>query len=279
MKLLRWGRRGLERPGIVGPDGSLRDLSAHVDDIAGQALSPEGLARIAAIDIGTLALIPQGTRLGACVGGVGNFIAIGLNYRDHARETGQPEPEQPIVFNKAPSCICGPDDDVPVPPGSSKLDWELELAIVMGDRAYCVEETEAASLIAGYAICHDVSERAFQSEMGGQWVKGKSSPNFGPLGPWLVTADEVADVGRLAMRLAVNGETMQNGTTADMIFGAHHLVAYVSRFMELLPGDVITTGTPAGVGLGMKPPRFLAPGDEVVLEIEGLGRQRQKIVE
>lgn len=278
MKLVRWGDAGQEKPGTIDGSGTIRDLSGVIGDIDGRALTRPSLGKLAALDVESLPLVPGHPRIGPCVGSVSHFIAIGLNYKDHARETGQPEPKEPIVFSKAPSCISGPNDDIPIPPGSDRLDWELEIAIVIGEEAYCVSEKDAQSVIAGYCICHDVSERTFQIDRGGQWIKGKSAPGFGPLGPWLVTRDEIADVQNLAMSLAVNGETMQSGTTADMIFGVDFLVSYLSRFMKLQPGDVITTGTPAGVGLGMKPPRFLAAGDVVSLAVDGLGTQRQTVV-
>lgn len=278
MKLARWGDAGQEKPGVIDRNGTMRDLSGEIADINAQVLAGRSLDKLASLDFQSLPVVPQGQRLGPCIGGVSHFIAIGLNFKDHARETGQPEPKEPIVFSKAPSCISGPNDDIPIPPDSDRLDWELELAVIIGEEAYCITENEARSVIAGYCICHDVSERTFQIDRGGQWIKGKSAPGFGPLGPWLVTRDEVADVQNLGMSLAVNGRTMQSGTTADMIFGVDFLVSYLSRFMKLRPGDVITTGTPAGVGLGMKPQRFLTAGDIVSLAIDGLGTQRQTVV-
>lgn len=278
MKLVRFGESGAEKPGIVDSQGQIRDLSGIVPDLAGVALLPESLKRLAAIDPSTLPLAPAGQRLGACVGNVRNFIAIGLNYADHAAETGAPIPAEPIVFNKAPSCIVGPNDDVIIPRQSKKTDWEVELAIVIGDRASYVAANEALDFVAGYCVCNDVSEREFQLERGGTWTKGKGCPTFGPLGPWLVTKDEIPDPQNLSMWLDVNGERMQNGSTKTMIFNVAQIVSYVSHFMILEPGDVITTGTPPGVGMGMKPPRFLKAGDVVALGIEGLGEQRQRLV-
>jgi 2-keto-4-pentenoate hydratase/2-oxohepta-3-ene-1,7-dioic acid hydratase in catechol pathway len=279
MKLVRFGAPGMEKPGVLDSAGRVRDLSALVADIAGETLSAAKLANIARLDAERLPLVPAGTRLGACVGRVGNFIAVGLNYADHAAETGATPPKEPILFNKAPSCIVGPNDDVMLPKGSVKTDWEVELAIVIGKRASYVDEDIALSYVAGFCICNDVSERAFQTEGTGQWMKGKGCATFGPLGPWLVTPDEIADVQALPMWLDVNGERMQTGSTATMIFGVKHIVAYVSRFMILEPGDVITTGTPPGVGMGKKPPRYLKAGDKMRLGIEGLGVQEQRVVE
>jgi 2,4-diketo-3-deoxy-L-fuconate hydrolase len=278
MKLLRHGNPGAEKPGLLDSQGKVRDLSAHVPDISGATLSRASLKKLAAIDTASLPLVPEGTRLGACVGQVGNFVAIGLNFADHAAETGAAIPAEPIIFNKAPSCIVGPNDDVVIPRGSVKTDWEVELAIVIGERASYVDEDKALDHVAGYCVCNDVSEREFQIERGGTWTKGKGCPTFGPLGPWLVTPDEIADVQQLGMWLSVNGEKVQNGSTKTMIFGVRHLVHYVSQFMILNPGDVITTGTPPGVGLGFKPPRFLKAGDAMELGIQGLGTQRQKVV-
>jgi 2,4-didehydro-3-deoxy-L-rhamnonate hydrolase len=278
MKLVRFGSPGHEKPGLVDSSGQVRDLSAHVSDLSGNALGPDSLARIAGIDPSTLPSIPTGTRLGPCVTGVGNFIAIGLNFADHAAETGAPIPAEPIIFNKAPSCIVGPNDDIMLPRGSLKTDWEVELAIVIGRSASYVGANEALDYVAGYCVCNDVSEREYQLERGGTWTKGKGCPTFGPLGPWLVTQDEISDIQNLGMWLDVNGERMQKGSTKTMIFTARQVVAYVSHFMRLEPGDVITTGTPPGVGLGMKPPRYLKAGDVVSLGIEGLGEQRSKVV-
>ncbi|WP_445504152.1 fumarylacetoacetate hydrolase family protein [Microvirga sp. G4-2] len=278
MKLVRFGEYGREKPGIVDAQGQIRDLSGVVPDITGATLSSESLSRIRNVDTGTLPLAPSGQRLGACVGQVRNFIAIGLNYADHAAETGAPIPAEPIVFNKAPSCIVGPNDEVIIPRGSQKTDWEVELAIVIGEHASYVGANEALDYVAGYCVCNDVSEREFQLERGGTWTKGKGCPTFGPLGPWLVTKDEIPDPQNLSMWLDVNGERMQTGSTTTMIFNVAKIVSYVSHFMILEPGDVITTGTPPGVGMGMKPPRYLKAGDVVSLGIEGLGEQRQRFV-
>ena len=278
MKLIRHGERGRERPGIVAPDGSLRDLSGIVNDIGGDVLSDAGLDRLRATDPADLPEVAAGTRLGACVAGTGKFICIGLNYSDHAAESGMEVPPEPIIFMKATSAICGPDDSIIVPRGSEKTDWEVELAVVIGARAKYVPEADALSHVAGYAVTNDVSERAFQIEHSGQWTKGKSCDNFGQIGPWLVTRDEVADPQSLPMWLKVNGETMQDGSTETMVYGVAHLVSYLSRFMTLHPGDVISTGTPPGVGMGQKPPRYLKPGDRVELGIEGLGAQAQDVI-
>lgn len=275
MKLVRFGQPGKEKPGLIDAQGKIRDLSEHVSDVAGAALSKKSLAKIAKLKIDKLPLVRGRPRLGPCVGDVGNFIAVGLNYADHAAETGAAIPVEPILFNKAPSCIVGPNDDVTIPRGSQKTDWEVELAIVIGERCSYVEEKDAMSVIAGFCVCNDVSERAYQTEGTGQWMKGKGCPTFGPLGPWLVTPDEIADVQKLGMWLDVNGKRMQNGSTATMIFGVTFLVSYISKFLMLEPGDVITTGTPPGVGMGMKPPVYLKPGDIVRLGIDGLGEQKQ----
>jgi 2-keto-4-pentenoate hydratase/2-oxohepta-3-ene-1,7-dioic acid hydratase in catechol pathway len=278
MKLVRFGEAGREKPGLVESNGQIRDLSGLVPDITGATLSSDTLDRIRQADPSTLPLAPSGQRLGPCVGQVRNFIAIGLNYADHAAETGAAIPAEPIVFNKAPSCIVGPNDDVIIPRGSQKTDWEVELAIVIGERASYVGANEAFNYVAGYCVCNDVSEREFQIERGGTWTKGKGCPTFGPLGPWLVTKDEIADPQNLSMWLDVNGERMQTGSTRTMIFNVAQIVSYLSHFMILEPGDVITTGTPPGVGMGMKPQRYLKPGDVVTLGIEGLGEQRQRLV-
>jgi len=279
MKLARYGEKGAERPALVDADGRLRDLSAHVDDIAGAALSADVLARLAAIDPAALPLVEEGARLGACVGQVGKYLCIGLNYADHAKETGKEPPPEPVVFSKAVSAICGPNDDVEIPRGSEKADWEVELAIVIGKRAKYVSEAEALDHVAGYCLANDVSERAFQSERGGQWTKGKSHDTFGPLGPWLVTKDEIPDPQTLDLWLDVDGVRRQTGNTRTMIFGVAHIVSYVSQFMTLEPGDVIATGTPPGVGLGMKPPVFLRAGQRMTLGAEGLGTQSQLTVQ
>lgn len=278
MKLVRFGEAGHEKPGLIDAGGQIRDVSSIIRDVAGKALSPDALFRLSQLDTSTLPLAPSGQRLGPCVGNVGNFIAIGLNYADHAAETGAPIPAEPIVFNKAPSCIVGATDNVVIPRGSTKTDWEIELAIVIGTRAAYVGANEALDFVAGYCICNDVSEREYQLERGGTWTKGKGCPTFGPLGPWLVTKDEIPDPQNLSMWLDVNGERMQTGSTATMIFNVAKIVSYVSHFMILEPGDVITTGTPPGVGMGMKPPRYLKPGDVMALGIEGLGEQRQKVL-
>jgi 2-keto-4-pentenoate hydratase/2-oxohepta-3-ene-1,7-dioic acid hydratase in catechol pathway len=278
MKLVRFGAPGAERPGLIDATGTIRDLAGVVPDIAGPVLSDAGLAALHEIDLDSLPAVRDGVRIGPCVGGVGKIVGIGLNYSDHAAEAGMPEPSEPILFTKAVSSLCGPNDPTPMPPGSEKLDWEVELAIVIGTTARHVPEADALSHVAGYAVCNDVSERGWQLDGTGQWVKGKSYDNFAPLGPWLVTRDDVPDPQNLSLWLDVNGSRVQAGTTAKMIFGAAHLVSYVSRFMTLHPGDVITTGTPPGVGMGMKPPRYLKVGDVVELGIDGLGRQRQEVV-
>ena len=278
MKLVRFGAAGQEKPGLIDANGQIRDLSGLVPDITGATLSSKTLDRIRGTDPSTLPAAPAGQRLGACVGQVRNFIAIGLNYADHAAETGAAIPAEPIIFNKAPSCIVGPNDDVIIPRGSQKTDWEVELAIVIGARASYVGANEALDFVAGYCVCNDVSEREYQLERGGTWTKGKGCPTFGPLGPWLVTRDEIPDPQNLSMWLDVNGERVQNGSTKTMIFNVAQIVSYVSHFMILEPGDVITTGTPPGVGMGMKPPRFLKAGDVMSLGIEGLGEQRQRVV-
>lgn len=278
MKLVRFGAKGAEKPGLIDAQGKVRDLSAHVADLAGEALAPESLARLARLDPASLPEAPAGVRLGPPVAGTRTFIAIGLNYADHAKETGQELPAEPILFNKAASCISGPTDDVIYPKNSDRMDWECEIAFVIGKRARYVDEKDAAAHIAGYMICNDVSERRFQVKRGGQWVKGKSAETFGPIGPWLVTQDEMPDPGNLAMQLTVNGEVRQKGSTATMIFSIPKLLAYVTEFMVLEPGDIITTGTPPGVGSAMKPPQYLVAGDVMELSIEGLGSQRQKVV-
>ena len=279
MKLLRYGPNGQEKPGILDGDGKIRDLSGVVGDIDPSTVTSEGLAKIAAADVSGLPAVDGNPRIGACVGNVGKLICIGLNYSDHAAETGATPPPEPIIFMKANSAIVGPNDDVVIPRKSVKTDWEIELAFVIGKTAKYVSEVDAMDHVAGYAICNDVSEREFQAERSGQWTKGKSCDTFGPLGPWLVTKDEVADPQNLSMVLDVNGHRYQNGSTATMIFGVRFLVHYLSQFFTLHPGDVISTGTPPGVGLGIKPdPVFLKAGDEMYLSIEGLGEQRQKCV-
>jgi 2-keto-4-pentenoate hydratase/2-oxohepta-3-ene-1,7-dioic acid hydratase in catechol pathway len=280
LKLVRFGAAGAERPGLVAADGAIADLSGLIPDIAAAALAPESLQKLREIDAAKLPRAPAGARLGACVAGVGKFIAIGLNYADHAAETGARIPSEPIVFMKATSCIVGPHDTVLKPRGSTKLDWEVELGVVIGKVARYVSEAEAAAHIAGYCVINDISERAFQLERGGQWDKGKGCDTFGPLGPWLVTPDEVGDPANLSMWLDVNGTRRQNGSTRTMIFKPHFLVSYLSQFMSLHPGDVITTGTPPGVGMGIKPdPIFLGSGDVMELGIEKLGSQRQVVAQ
>jgi 2-keto-4-pentenoate hydratase/2-oxohepta-3-ene-1,7-dioic acid hydratase in catechol pathway len=279
MKLLRYGPKGREKPGLLDKNGVIRDLSGIIPDITPATLAAGAIAKAKKAKIDTLPVVKKGVRIGACVGGVRNFIAIGLNYTDHAKETGAPIPSEPIIFNKAPSCLSGPNDDVMIPKGSKKTDWEVELAVIIGKSGSYIAEKDALSHVAGYAVCHDVSERAFQIERAGQWVKGKSCETFGPLGPWLVTKDEIKDPQGLNMWLDVNGEKRQRGNTKTMIFDCRHLVWYCSQFFVLEPGDVIITGTPPGVGLGMKPePKFLKAGDVVTLGIDGLGEQRQKVV-
>jgi 2-keto-4-pentenoate hydratase/2-oxohepta-3-ene-1,7-dioic acid hydratase in catechol pathway len=274
MKLMRVGEPGREKPALLGADGKIRDLSAHVADIGGEAISPAGLAKIAALDPNSLPELDPG-RVGACVAGTGKFICIGLNYSDHAAETGAAVPPEPVIFMKATSAIVGPNDEVLIPRGSEKTDWEVEQGVVIAKTAKYVSQADALDYVAGYCVSHDVSERAFQTERAGQWTKGKSCDTFGPIGPWLVTRDEIADPQNLGMWLKVNGQTMQNGSSKTMVYGVAFLVSYLSQFMSLHPGDVISTGTPPGVGMGMKPPRYLKAGDVVELGIEGLGAQKQ----
>jgi 2-keto-4-pentenoate hydratase/2-oxohepta-3-ene-1,7-dioic acid hydratase in catechol pathway len=279
MKLVRYGPAGREKPGLIDADGRLRDLSRKVKDIDGESLAPASLATLRKLDVNKLPLVKGKQRLGPCVAQPSKFVAIGLNFEDHARETGSPIPEHPVVFYKSPSCIVGAYDNVMMPKGSEGIDWEVEIAFVMGRKASNVAEKDAMRYVAGYCVCNDVSERDFQlKKSGSQWSKGKGCDTFGPLGPWLVTTDEIKDVQNLDMWLDVNGKRMQTGSTRTMIFGIAKLVADVSQYMTLLPGDVITTGTPPGVGLGMKPPQYMHPGDVVTLGIQGLGEQRQKIV-
>ena len=279
MKLVRFGAPGREKPGMIDAQGRIRDLSKIVPDIDGEAVSPKGLAKLRKLKPESLPLVRGTPRLGACISNVGNFIAIGLNYSDHAAETGSPLPNEPIIFNKAPSSICGPNDDTMIPKGSTKLDYEVELGIVIGSRARYLSKDKALDVVAGYCLANDVSERMFQIERAGQWTKGKSSETFGPLGPWLVTRDELKSPQNLDMWLDVNGEKRQRGNTSTMIFDCRHIVWTCSQYFVLEPGDVIITGTPPGVALGMKPePKFLKAGDVVTLGIDGLGEQRQKIV-
>jgi ureidoglycolate lyase len=277
MKLLRVGSKGAEKPAILHTDGTYRDLSSIVPDLAGEALTPAGLDKIRKADASKLPTLDTNARIGACVGAVGKFICIGLNYADHAAESGMPIPKEPIIFMKATSAVIGPNDDVIIPKGSQKTDWEVELCIVIGKEARYVEEANAMEHVAGYCVANDVSEREFQLERGGQWDKGKGCDTFGPIGPLLVTRDEIADPQNLGMWLEVDGISRQKGSTRTMIFGVTKLVSYVSQFMSLQPGDVISTGTPPGVGSGMKPPVFLKPGQTMKLGIEGLGEQTQKV--
>ena len=278
MKLVRYGPKGSEKPGIIDKGGQLRDLASEIPDFTPERMTFDLVERLSGLDTAGLPAVTGQQRLGSPVARTGHFIAIGLNYADHAAESGQPIPAEPVIFSKAPSSICGPDDDVIVPKGSRKLDWEVELAFVIGRRASYVSEADALGCVLGYLICNDVSERFWQIEGTGQWIKGKSAETFGPLGPWLVTADEVGDPQALDMWLEVNGKRVQSGNTRTMIFGVAELVSYLSGKMVLEPGDVVTTGTPPGVGLGMKPPVFLKPGDVMELSVEKLGRQRQRVV-
>jgi 2-keto-4-pentenoate hydratase/2-oxohepta-3-ene-1,7-dioic acid hydratase in catechol pathway len=276
MKFLRYGPRGREKPGLLASDGTIRDLWGHVPDIAGAVLTE--LDRLRDLDPGSLPVVTP-DRLGACVGGTGKFICIGLNYSDHAAETGAKVPPEPIIFMKATSAICGPNDPILIPRTSQKTDWEVELGVVIGKPAKYVSEAEALNHVAGYCVINDVSERAFQTERSGQWTKGKSCDNFGQTGPWLVTPDEVPKPQALGMWLTVNGEKVQNGSTATMVYGVAYLISYLSQFFTLHPGDIISTGTPPGVGMGMKPPRYLKAGDVVELGIDGLGQQKQTCVQ
>ncbi|CAB3759579.1 ureidoglycolate lyase [Burkholderia sp. MSh2] len=279
MKLLRFGDKHHEKPGLLDAQGQLRDLSGVIDDIAGDALTPASLARLRDIPPSSLPRVDGTPRLGACVGRVGKFICIGLNYSDHAAESGMDVPKEPVVFGKWTSAISGPNDDVEIPRGSEKTDWEVELGVVIGQGGRYIDEADALSHVAGYCVVNDVSERAFQLERGGTWDKGKGNDTFGPLGPWLVTADEVPDPHALRLWLDVDGRRYQNGTTATMVFRVPCLISYLSRFMSLQPGDVISTGTPPGVGLGQKPPVYLRAGQVITLGIDGLGEQRQRTVQ
>ena len=279
MKLVRYGSAGAEKPGIVDATGRLRDLSGTIDDVAGETLTPAGLEKLRSIKTSTLPEVRNSERIGPCVGKVGKFICVGLNYADHAKESGAEPPKEPVLFMKATSAICGPNDDVVIPRNSKKTDWEVELGVVIGQETRYVERTNALRHVAGYCVINDLSEREFQLERGGQWVKGKSADTFGPTGPWLVTRDEIADPQNLALWLEVDGHRYQNGTTATMIFGVAHLVSYISQFMSLQAGDIISTGTPAGVGLGQKPqPIYLRAGQTMRLGIAGLGEQKQRLV-
>jgi 2,4-diketo-3-deoxy-L-fuconate hydrolase len=278
MKLVRYGQPGQEKPGMIDVDGKLRDLSGMVDDLCGATLGNASFARLGAVDPASLPLVEGQPRFGAPVAGIGKMICVGMNYADHAAETGAPVPEQPVLFMKATTAIGGANDTVVIPRDSVKTDWEVELGVVIGEVARDVSLDDAMKHVAGYAVINDLSEREFQLEHGGQWVKGKSCDTFGPIGPWLVTRDEVADPQNLSLWLEVNGHRYQNGNTRTMVYGVAYLVSYISRYMTLMPGDVISTGTPAGVGLGLKPPTYLKPGDVIELGIEGLGRQRQDVV-
>jgi 2-keto-4-pentenoate hydratase/2-oxohepta-3-ene-1,7-dioic acid hydratase in catechol pathway len=278
LKLLRHGPIGAERPGLLAADGTIRDLTGIVPDIGGAVLSDVGLSALRGVDVAALPVVDAATRLGPCVAGTGKFICIGLNYADHAAESGMAVPPEPVIFMKATSAICGPNDPILIPRGSEKTDWEVELAVIIGTKAKYVSQADALNHVAGFAVANDVSERAFQTERAGQWTKGKSCDNFGQLGPWLVTRDEVADPQDLSMWLTVNGVKVQNGSTKTMVYGVAHVVSYLSQFMTLHPGDVISTGTPPGVGMGMKPPRYLKAGDVVELGISGLGQQRQDVI-
>lgn len=275
MKLLRYGPQGQEKPAILDAEGQVRDLSGHVADFVGAAVSLEALEPIRKIDISTLPVVANPGRIGACLASVPNFYCIGLNYAKHAAETGAEPPKEPIIFSKATSSLSGPFDPVVIPRNSVKADWEVELGVVIGREALYVSEADALSYVAGYCTINDVSEREFQIEKGGQWIKGKSAPTFGPTGPYLVTADEVGDPQKLGLTLSLNGEVVQDSNTDDMIFGVAKIISYMSQFMKLVPGDIIATGTPSGVGMGMKPQRFLKPGDVMEIEVKGLGAQKQ----
>ena len=277
MKLMRYGRKGAEKPAIVDAQGKLRDLSSVLPDITPDTLTPSGLQRLRDVNLASLPIVANPGRTAPPWSGCGKFVAVGLNYSDHAAETGNPIPKEPILFMKTTSCIVGCDDAIVLPKGSVKTDWEVELGIVIGSKARYVSKADALKHVAGYCVVNDVSEREYQIERGGQWDKGKGCDTFGPIGPWLVTTDEVPDPQNLTMWLEVNGKRHQNGSTRTMIFGVAHLVSYISEFMTLFPGDLITTGTPPGVGLGMKPPLYLKAGDTMKLAIQGLGEQHQKV--
>lgn len=278
MKLLRYGPYGQEKPGLLDDDGRIRDLSDHVVNLSGDVLGPDRLAQLSSLDHASLPIVEGSPRLGPPVAGIGKILAIGLNYRLHAEETGGKPRSEPMLFSKAITALNGPNDPVMIPRGSEKTDWEVELAVIIGSKAQYVDEDRALEYVAGFTVINDVSERSFQKERGGQFIKGKSCDTFAPLGPWLVTRDEIADPQNLGLRLDVNGQNRQNGTTRDMIFGVVYLVSHLSQFMTLMPGDVIATGTPDGVGLGCKPPVFLKPGDVMEVSVEGLGQQRQDVV-
>ena len=278
MKLLRYGPAGKERPGLLDSRNTIRDLSGVIEDVSGDALSPESISRLRQMDPNSLPAVNGNSRLGPCVGGIGKLICVGLNYSDHAAESGMAVPTEPIIFMKATSCVTGPNDDIVIPRGSQKTDWEVELGVIIGRHGKYVDEKNAMSHVAGFCVVHDVSERAFQLEGTGQWVKGKSADTFGPIGPWLVTADEIPNAQNLDMWLEVDGRRYQNGNTKTMVFGVTFLVSYLSRFMSLHPGDVIATGTPPGVGHGQKPPAYLRDGNVVRLSVAGLGEQRQRVV-
>jgi 2-keto-4-pentenoate hydratase/2-oxohepta-3-ene-1,7-dioic acid hydratase in catechol pathway len=278
LKIVRFGSPGTEKPGLVDGNGAIRDASALIEDFTPETLANGAIAKLMDADIANLPQVVAGTRLGPPLKRTGHFIAIGLNYADHAAESNLPVPSEPIVFSKAPNTLSGPNDDIVIPRGSTKTDWEVELAIIIGKPALYVSEDAALDHVFGFAVCNDISERAFQTERGGQWIKGKSAPSFGPIGPWIATRDEIADVQSLDMFLDVNGVRMQTGNTATMIFGVAHIVSYLSHFMRLDPGDIITTGTPPGVGMGKKPPLYLKPGDTMRLGIAGLGEQNQKVL-
>lgn len=278
MKLLRYGPKGREKPGILDKEGRIRSLAGIVADISGDSISPKGLAKLRKIKLETLPIVRGTPRIGACIANPQKFIAIGLNYSDHAAESGLQVPPEPVVFTKQVSCLSGPNDDVTIPPKSSKSDWEVELGVIIGTRAKNISKKDALSHVAGYCTINDLSEREFQVERSGQWTKGKSYDTFGPVGPWLVTADEVKDPQNLHLWLELNGKRVQDGSTSTMVYGVAHIVAYLSEFFTLMPGDIITTGTPPGVGMGMKPPQYLKPGDKMLICIDGLGEQNQKVV-
>ena len=278
MKLLHYGKLGKEKPGVLDSEGQIRDLSAHVSDITGETISPKSLAKLRKIKIDSLPLVRGKPRIGACVNGSQKFVAIGLNYSDHAAESGMTVPPEPIIFTKHMNCISGPNDDVTLPPKSKKGDWEVELGVIIGTRAKNIKRSDAMKHVAGYCTINDLSEREFQIERSGQWTKGKSYDTFGPIGPWLVTADEIKDPQKLHLWLELNGKRVQDGNTSTMVYGVEYLVAYLSEFFTLMPGDIITTGTPPGVGMGMKPQRFLKPGDKMRVGVDGLGEQNQVVV-